>query len=365
MMKTVIKNIVCCLLFVSMIVGSLVIGSSLVEPKGNSKEDGMKDYSAVGIVSEPKDTIDAVFVGDSESYRAIMPLKIWKDHGITGYVCSTPSQRLYYSLELLEKALSNQKPKYVFIETNSFFREFTVSDVIVNKAERLVPFFRYHTRVKYLRFSHFKFGNLFSSTNYSYTVDDKGYRLSVKVKPGKTKGYMSYTNEIQLVPEKNANYIKRIKDFCESRGAKLVFLSIPSTQNYNYKKHNGIAKLSKELGVEYIDMNLLKKEIPIDWKTDTYDKGDHMNYFGALKTTAYLGNYLASSGEFSDKRGDTNYKGWFDSAEKFNLELSEALKKNEKRSKKNKKGKKEKAESTTSAPSTSETPSTKAPASKK
>ena len=165
-MKTVVKNILCSLLFASLIIGSLVFGSTLVEPKGNSKEDGMKDYSAVGIISEPANTIDAVFIGDSESYRGIMPLKIWQDHGITGYVCSTPAQRLYYSLELLEKALNNQKPKFVFIETNSFFREFTVSDVLVNKAEQLVPFFRYHTRLKYVRLDHFRWNNLFSSSHY-------------------------------------------------------------------------------------------------------------------------------------------------------------------------------------------------------
>ena len=348
-MKTVVKNILCSLLFASLIIGSLVFGSTLVEPKGNSKEDGMKDYSAVGIISEPANTIDAVFIGDSESYRGIMPLKIWQEHGITGYVCSTPAQRLYYSLELLEKALSNQSPKYVFIETNSFFREFTVSDVLVNKAERLVPFFRYHTRLKYVRFDHFKWNSLFSSSHYSYTVDDKGYRLSVKSKPAKVKGYMSYTDEIQPIPEKNANYIKRVSDFCSSKGAKLVFLSMPSTKNYNYKKHNSIARFAKDIGVEYIDMNVLKEEIPINWKTDTYDKGDHMNYYGALKTTAYLGNYLASSGEFTDKRSNPDYKGWFDSVEKFNLELADALKKHEKRTEKKSKKNKNKAESTTAA----------------
>lgn len=333
-MKTVVKNILCSLLFASLIIVSLVFGSTLVEPKGNSKEDGMKDYSAVGIISEPANTIDAVFFGDSESYRGIMPLKIWQEHGITGYVCSTPSQRLYYSLELLEKALSQQKPKYVFIETNGFFREFTVSDVLVNRAEQLVPFFRYHTRLKDVRFDRFRLNNLFSSAHYSYTVDNKGYRLSVKSKPAKTEGYMSYTDEVHPIPEKNVNYIKRFNDFCSSKGAKLVFLSMPSTENYNYKKHNGIARLAKDIGVEYIDMNVLKEEIPVNWKTDTYDRGDHLNYYGALKTTAYLGKYLASSGEFTDKRSDPAYKGWFDSVEKFNLELAEALKKHEKRTKK-------------------------------
>ena len=351
-MKTVIKNILCSLLFVFLIVGSLVLGSKLVEPKNNSKEDGMKDFSAFGVIGEPANTIDAIFVGDSESYRAIMPLKIWQDYGITSYVCSTPSQRLYYSLELLERALSNQNAKYVFIETNGFFREFTVSDTLVNKAEQLVPFFRYHTRLKNISFNIFKLNQLFSSSCYSYTVDNKGYRLSVKSKPAKTKGYMSYTDEVQPIPEKNVNYIRLVKDFCSSKGAKLVFLSIPSTQNYNYKKHNSIARLAKDLGVEYIDMNILKNEIPIDWKTDTYDKGDHVNYFGALKTTAFLGKYLASSGVFADKRDNPAYAGWYDSVEKFYIELEKALERREKHTVKKHKTNKNKSEISISAEST-------------
>ena len=83
MKKTIFKNIVCSVLFVALIIGSLSVASFVAVPKSNSKEAGMKDATARGIISEPQNTIDAVFVGDSEVYRSIMPLKIFEDYGAT------------------------------------------------------------------------------------------------------------------------------------------------------------------------------------------------------------------------------------------------------------------------------------------
>ncbi len=332
-MKTTVKNIICSLLFISLIAATLAVGSIAVVPKSNLKEDGMKDATAFGVISEPKDTIDAIFVGDSEVYRSIMPLKIWEDYGITGYVCSTPAQRLYYSLEFLEKAFETQSPKYIFIETNSFFREFTFSDKIENKLEKLVPFFRYHTNIKDILTDGFNLEKIFSSPDYSYTINDKGYRLSLKVRGFKPKNYMSFSKERESISERNISYIKRINDYCKKNGASLVFLSIPSTQNYNYPRHNSLSDFAKQLGVEYVDMNLLQNEIQINWKKDTYDKGDHLNYHGAQKVTAYLGKYLSETGTLSDKRSDRNYESWNDAVDNFYIELKEAKAKRKERRK--------------------------------
>ena len=339
-MKTTIKRIICVVLFVALIARSLAVGSIAVIPKVNLKEAGMKDATAFGIISEPKNTIDAVFVGDSEVYRSIMPLRIWEDYGITSYVCSTPAQRLYYSLEFLEKAFETQCPKYVFIETNSFFRDFTVSDRIENKAEKLVPFFRYHTNIREIFADGFNLKKIFSSPDYSSTINDKGYRLSLKVRGRKPKNnYMAYSKEREQISDANIKYIKRIKAFCEKNGASLIFLSIPSCQNYNYKRHNSISDLANLLCVSYIDMNLLNKEVPINWKKDTYDKGDHLNYHGAEKVSVYLGKYLFETNTLQDKRNDRDYESWNDSVDNFYIELEEAKAKRAER-KKEKKNKK-------------------------
>ena len=78
-----------------------------------------------------------------------------------------------------------------------------------------------------------------------------------------------------------------------------------------------MAKLAEELGVEYMDLNMLREQVPIDWKTDSKDKGDHLNYNGARKVTDYLGGFLADTGVLVDHRGDAAYDSWNVCAEQF------------------------------------------------
>lgn len=75
--------------------------------------------------------------------------------------------------------------------------------------------------------------------------------------------------------------------------------------------------ISKDLGVDYIDTNLLRDDIPIDWKKDTKDKGDHLNYKGAVKLTNYIGKYLDDTKLFKDKRNDPSYDNWNTCLDKF------------------------------------------------
>ena len=62
---------------------------------------------------------------------------------------------------------------------------------------------------------------------------------------------------------------------------------------------------------------LLQQQIPIDWQTDTLDRGDHMNYTGAQKVSAYLGSYLAERELFADKRSDPAFSQWNNSLSAF------------------------------------------------
>jgi hypothetical protein len=45
-------------------------------------------------------------------------------------------------------------------------------------------------------------------------------------------------------------------------------------------------------------------ELGLDWSTDTYDAGLHLNVYGAEKWTLYLGNLLMTNHGVPDRRGD-------------------------------------------------------------
>lgn len=102
-MKKIIKRIVSCVLFVAILLGLLQVSSLVFQPKSNDKASGIHYPRANGIFSEPKDSIDTVFIGDSEVYHSFIPLNIWRDYGITSYDVSSPSQKLVYSMEFLKK----------------------------------------------------------------------------------------------------------------------------------------------------------------------------------------------------------------------------------------------------------------------
>ena len=47
-----------------------------------------------------------------------------------------------------------------------------------------------------------------------------------------------------------------------------------------------------------------EEEIGLDWSTDTYDKGLHLNVYGAEKVTSYFGKILAENHGLADHRAD-------------------------------------------------------------
>ena len=310
-MKLYLKTIWKLTSFVAVLLVLLMISSLIFQPKGNKASDGILDPVANGILGEPENTIDVLIVGDSEAYSAFIPLKIWKDKGITSYVCATPAQKLFYSLEFVEKTFRTQKPKIVFLETNALFRATTYVDGVAQKFEDKLTVFRYHNRWKTLKLRDFSFG-----TDVTGTELNKGYRFSNAIVPADSTDHMKKSSLPEKISNQNKLQIEAIKKLCDENGAKLVLISTPSTINWNKLRHDRTEAYSKELGVEYIDLNY-DKSINIDWSKDTKDKGDHLNHNGALKVTEFLGGYLASTGLFTDKRSNTSYSDWFDAVEQF------------------------------------------------
>ena len=59
-----------------------------------------------------------------------------------------------------------------------------------------------------------------------------------------------------------------------------------------------------EYNLLYINMLDHQGEIGIDWNTDTYDAGLHLNVYGAEKVTAWLGKLLADKCHVPDRRSE-------------------------------------------------------------
>lgn len=308
------KIILKCIIFILILIVILALLSKIVVPKNNTKEAGVSTFKTrqLGILAEPENTIDIIMAGDSEAYTSFIPLEAWHEYGYTTYVCGSPGQRLPTVMSLLQQALEKQNPKILMLEANTIYKRNSLAIPIAEIAYRVFPIVQYHDRWKTLTPEDF-----YKDVEYTNIQRDKGFYYSTKIDAHKNKEYMKETDKASKVQKTNQLYVKLIKKYCDARGIEFILYSTPASANWTTKKHNGIQKLADSLGVEYIDMNLNVKEIGIDWKKDSRDKGDHLNYTGSLKTTKYLAKLLKENKDLPDHRSDPNYKDWDKYYKKF------------------------------------------------
>lgn len=262
---------------------------------------------------EPSGTIDVLMVGDSEVYTSTIPLRIWEQYGITSYACGTSLQPLSISSAIVDETFTRQTPRIVILETNTIFRKVEFDQNFWAYIEDTFAISTVFTRWKTLHGV-----DIGLASKYQHISNTKGYRHSTDICTDVDHSdYMKASEEYEPFPESNRKYVKKIQDICEENGARLVLISTPNTVTWNSKRHNTIAGLAKELGVEYIDTNMLRDEVPIDFSTDFRDAGDHLNYYGAQKFTAFLGKYLNDTGLFINHKSDGAYASWNEAADNF------------------------------------------------
>lgn len=269
---------------------------------------------------EPDQTIDVLVMGDSLSYSSVAPLILWKNHGITSYVCGQPGQKIPETYYLLKTALEKQSPKLLILETNVLFREQGKLDGLEKSVAETgnyhFPIFRFHDIWKPLLME-----KLYKGENY------KGFEIRDGVQSCEEENYMKESAEKKEMGENVEGYMERIMELCRKKNVEILLLSTPSPQNYNYRKHNALVEYAQKHNLSYMNMNMSVKEIGIDWKTDSLDKGDHLNLSGACKVTAYLGEYLdKSEWKLPDHRGDAALSAWEKEAEEFEQKVKEKLK---------------------------------------
>ena len=275
-----------------------------------------KEIDDNGILGEGKNTIDILIAGDSESYSAFSPMQLWREKGYTSYHLGTTGQTLDISHARIQQSFLRQNPKVVVLETDAIYREIPKDGLLITGLEPVFSIFRYHDRWKHLP-RLFKEGK-----DEIYWVDYfKGYSHSNVIDPCENKAYMLETDEVEEVEPLNKWYLKKIQKLCHKNGAELILVSSPSPVNWNTKRHNGIEKVAKELECAYVDMNLENEKIKIDWEHDTRDKGDHLNCYGTIKATTYLGEYLEATGLLIRHQDDEVARKWNEALSIYEYDL--------------------------------------------
>ncbi len=283
-----------------------------------------RNQSVMGIQAEKENSIDVLVLGDSEGYSAISPVQLWQSNGVPSYICAQPAQKIQETYYMLKTACRTQNPKLVVIETNVLFRgskKWTddAQTALAETGRYYLPVLRYHNLWK----------SLFQS-NQTETDSYKGFIVREKVDScdkESAKSYMDKSDKKQEMPQVVSIYMDQILKLCRDNDIKVLLVSVPSTMNHSYKRHNTLVEYAEKENLDYVDLNTKTEELGINWDTDSRDKGDHLNISGAQKVTKYLGEYLKEHYELADKREDDAYQDWNSIVAQYNSDTTAKIKK--------------------------------------
>lgn len=300
----------------------LAFFQALVRPKYTDNAEGalIGEY----YLEKNKDH-DVIFVGDCEVYESFVPAVLWEEYGIRSYVRGSAQQLVWQSYYLLEETFCYEQPKAVVynvlalkygVPQNEAFNRMTLDGMKWSsskvKAVRasmtedehfldyVFPLLRFHSRITSLTGEDFRY--LFSAPSVSYD----GYLMKTGVVPmsGEQEAGRELTD--YTLPATSMDYLERMRALCEKNGAELILIKAP-TNSWGYWWYDEwdrqVVDYAAEHDLRYYNFIPDAGAIGIDWTTDTYDAGVHLNVSGAEKMTRYFGAILAEKHDLADLRG--------------------------------------------------------------
>ena len=115
--RKLMRAICFCLLFALL----FVFLSGAFIPRTGTTEDGMESRISKAYRGEPRDSIDTVFIGNSDIYRAISPVDLFHQTGITSAIAGRPNKQLSEVPGDIRDILRYQNPKTIILETDCMF----------------------------------------------------------------------------------------------------------------------------------------------------------------------------------------------------------------------------------------------------
>ena len=292
-----------------------------------------------GFYAERQNSLDVVFMGDSNIYNGVSPQELWGDYGIASYDFAVPAACAWTNYYYFEEMLARQHPQVVVLEVNGLTCAETqgehrkIFDNLPLSANKLramnderygfsmngkigmiLPVIPFHSRFTELSGDDFRYA-------YGYeTFVEKGHNLTAQTLPYGGNDYMADNGEKYELPSVAVEYFDKIVARAKQENIQLVLVSVPSTKAWNLAKSSAVQDYASARGLPYVDLNLKTEELGLDWQKDTFDRGEHMNLFGAQKVTRYIGEYLKRGYDLPDRRESEEYADW---AEQYRLYLAE------------------------------------------
>lgn len=267
---------------------------------------------------------DVIFIGDCEVYENFSPIVLWEDYGINSYIRGSAEQYIFQSYYLLEDTLRYETPEVVIFNIQSLqfpearneaYNRMTLEGMkwsgskidsifaSMKSDEKFLdyvfPLLRYHSRWSELDSDDIKY--MFNTKKVSHN----GYYMRVDVRPAENVPAGKPLSDYSF-SEKAWKYLDMMTGLCKEYGIELILIKAPSLYPYWYEEWDSqVVEYAKENGLRYINFLDIADETGIDYNTDTYDAGLHMNLSGAEKLSVWLGKYLREDIGLSDRRSES------------------------------------------------------------
>ncbi|MBQ7775927.1 MAG: SGNH/GDSL hydrolase family protein [Lachnospiraceae bacterium] len=286
---------------------------------------------------------DVVFIGDCEVYENFSPVVLWEEYGINSYIRGSAQQLIWQSYYLLEDTLRYEKPDVVVFNVLSMkYNEpqkeaynrmslegmrWSTSKVKAIQASMMedeefldyvFPILRYHSRWSELNAQDVEY--MFKTEKVSHN----GYYMRVDVKPAENVPSGKILADYQF-GENAYYYLDKMTQLCKENDIQLILIKAPSLYPYWYDEWEvQMEEYAAANDLMYINFLELIEETGLDFTTDTYDAGLHMNLSGAEKLSHYFGRILAEEAGVQSRRGEEDLeKVWEEKIAAYEQEREE------------------------------------------
>ncbi len=336
------KEIIAVIVSLAVIIGVLSVADRLLIEKS---EDGIMQCMAM--YDQPKDTVDVLVLGSSHVHYGINTAKLWEDFGIAAYDYSSAEQPLWITYYYLKEFCKKQSPKVVVLDffspaaflDNYDYKYYFLDDQIygfklspnkimmmntafdgkVENLDKFFPaFFGYHDRYDKLEDVDFSFLGKNNSAFKGYVPLFHNTEVPYPV---------IGTDEAEAPSDKSVEYLKKIINFTKENNIELYITIVPYCVNVTQQEsiiqkedkiYNWLDDYVNELNNPAVRFDYTLKHVGdfgIDFEggTDIADGNSHLNYYGSIKFSEYLGEDLRKAygtAILPDHRGEDAYVSW-------------------------------------------------------
>ncbi len=325
MFKKIVLPILTFLLSFALI---FTLAQLLVVPRDT---EAQPERALIGEFSEGFGEQDVLFLGDCEIYESFSTVTLWEEYGIDAWLCGSPQQLLWHSLAMLEQAFAVGELSVVVLGVYGLRYDEPQSEAYNRMALeglRKTPALASHIRTA-MTPGESLLSYYLPLLRYHDRWDEITRRdVELLLAPKEPISYQGYLMQCGVVPDADGvpdhagalppidpdfgematTYLARIASLCKQNDAQLILVKAP-TDSWSYPWHreweDQVRALAEELDVPYYNLLSCTEEIGLDYTTDTYDAGLHLNVIGAEKTARYFGEILRSEYAVPDRRGET------------------------------------------------------------